>query len=45
MTNMKLIAIIPLILSIGITPALSFADHHLVMSPKKQMDKGTAPED
>ena len=38
------IAFIPLILSIGIIPALSFADHHLVMSPKKQMDTGIAPE-
>ncbi len=45
MAHMKLVAIIPLILSIGIIPALSFADHHLVMSPKKQMDEGTAPED
>ena len=43
MTNMKLVAIIPLILSIGIAPSLSFG--YVIDSPRDQMDKGTAPED
>jgi len=40
-----LFVLIPLILSIGITPSLSFADHHMVMSPRKQMANGVAAED
>ncbi len=43
MAHMKLVAIIPLILSIGIAPSLSFG--YVIDSPRDQMDKGTAPED
>jgi len=39
------LVIIPLILSIGITPSLSFADQHMVMSPLQQIEDGVAPED
>jgi len=40
-----ILALIPLILSIGIIPSLSFADHHMIMSPRKQMANGVAAED
>jgi len=43
--NKIVLFLIPLILSIGITPSLSFADHHMVMSPRKQMANGVAAED
>lgn len=36
-------ALIPLVLSIGIIPAISFADS--IDSPRKQMAKGISPED
>ena len=41
--NFLLFALIPLILSIGIMPSLSFAE--TIDSPRKQMKTGTAPED
>lgn len=41
--NKILFLVIPLILTIGIIPAISFAEQ--IDSPKKQMDAGTAPED
>jgi len=45
MKKFVIFALIPLILSIGITPSLSFADHHMIMSPRKQMANGVAAED
>ena len=44
-TNMKqffILALIPLILSIGVTPAISFAE---IDSPRKQMENGIVAED
>ena len=37
--------VFPLILSIGLISSHSFADQHLIMSPKKQMANGVAAED
>jgi len=42
MNNFIVLALIPLILSIGITPALSFGE---IDSPRKQMQNGIAAED
>ena len=43
--NFILFALIPLILSIGIFPVLSFAEQHMGMSPKQQMEDGVAVDD
>jgi len=40
-----LFLIISIIAVIAITPALSFADHHMMTSPRKQMESGIAATD
>jgi hypothetical protein len=44
-SKLLIFTLIPIILSIGITPAISFADHHKVMSPKQQTKDRVEPKD
>jgi len=42
--NFTTFVLIPLILSIGLVP-ISLADHHMIISPRQQMEDGIAAED